>query len=241
MDNRSRRPFRPTRGFIEGMRMAVFPDPRVFPPEETLGEHNFNSDEPRDYWGRWTDGGSYDHSRSYHGRPNARAYAFPSGSSDEKGVKKLTWKDFKEVDVLPPHKGGGEDALVTVRWKNACTKTISPGLSSDRSKGKFTCTVTTKIAKITPQYECQVVKGSQTDELLAHENGHVAISENAARAAEREIQGVVGTATANNAGIAISRAIEGWNTKMDKVCQESFAVMNEAQEKYDKDTDHGQK
>ena len=195
----------------------------------------FDPDEPRDSWGRWTTGGD---SASGSSLSPAEVGASKHAGASSRSQRRLTWDDFKEVDVLPPDSGGGESAFVRIKWDPRCRPTGSVSRGPD---GVYSAEVTTKIAKIERTYEGSVLKGDKTDDLLAHENGHVKISEDAATAAEHEIEGVVGSARANDSATARLEAGRDWSRKVDKVITEHKAAMDAAQKKYDRETDHGRK
>lgn len=94
--------------------------------------------------------------------------------------------------------------------------------------------------KITPTYDAKVKKGVLIlPGLLAHEQGHVDISDQFASMTESALKAVIGVGTDCSKGRASLNARDNWDQNMQRVFDAGFLATEAAQALYDLVTGHG--
>lgn len=130
----------------------------------------------------------------------------------------LAWSEFNERDSRP--QGMDENAQIHSEVQ------LSPQVSIESDNGKLKLGSFT-VQVVTISEDTWVVKGTKSDALLAHEQGHY------------DITGLMGRDTMNDLKALRARSSRDLQQKVTALLEKYRDLAKTFTEKYDKETDHG--
>jgi hypothetical protein len=131
----------------------------------------------------------------------------------------ISWKDFTEVDAAPD--GSDEEAYTKAKWN------VSYGFPA----GTGDYTVNNIVVSMTMVKTASwVVKGSQSDDLLKHEQGHFDITSLGGRDIHRELSNITAKSL---------KELKAAIAKLISDTEAAVAALNDTYDDKTKGTDHG--